>query len=505
MSLWDYVRTGVRDWLFSDLTTAGLSQADQERLRRYSMLQAYQRGAQRPQLRTRPNQVDDNLIINWCGLVVERSISMMLGDGISFDLPGDPGTPQDEVITRTWDANRQGILLHKAAQYAATFGTGYLKILPGAAYDRAGQEITKLVTLNPYFMTLATAADDMDNVVAYTQTYETDENGQRVGHRIVTARSQAVAIQADGSFSIVLDEYGDAWTETHFINSRATGGKWAQRGDVIDWPYSFAPIVHWQNLPDASMPYGLCDFEDVIGTQDRYNFNASNISKIIRYHAHPRQYTIGTGKTGVLSWAPDEVMQFPPGAEVKALEMASDLESSRAFGGDLREALFTVTRTTDPATIKDTIGALTNFGLRVLFKDELHKNSTKRQLLGDALLEVNHRLLRLAGFDGEDADPGAISWPDELPTDDVAQSQAITADIGNGLVSRETASTERGYDWEQESERMQAGQAQTENVGAAILRAFSQGRGAPAPAPTEQPPAMQQPAPAEQGGGIANA
>lgn len=474
MALLDTFREGLRTWLIPNY--ADLNREDRSRLDDYSLLQSYQRGYQRRQIHRKAGQADDNLSINWCGLVIERSVSMLLGDEVTFDLPGDVETPQDVLITRIWDANKQPILLHRLAQLGATFGTAFIKMLPDAGLDRAGEPVTKLVALNPFYLKIISAPNDMDEVVGYVQEYNLNENGEEVGHRIVTLRNNAATMDAKGNLTVLPDQYQDAWTETHYISSRKTGGRWEQLGAPVDWPWAFPPIHHWQNLPDGTSPYGLSDIDAVIATQDRYNANASHISKIIRYHAHPRQYVTGSTMKGVLSWEPDQVMQFPTGTEVKALEMASDLASSREFSKDLREALFTVTRTTDPSTVKDTIGALTNFGLRVLFKDELHKNNTKRQLYGDGLLTINHRLLRLANFKGEEADPGSVVWPDPLPSDDLAVTQALTSDIGNGLVSKQTASGLRDYDWESEQERMAAEQVAGGDVGAQILRAFGQGR-----------------------------
>src|SRR5690606_18600929 len=76
--------------------------------------------------------VDDNLVINFSGLIVNRSVSMLLGGGVKFDLPGEGETPADQYIQAVMDANKQEILLLKAALLASEQGTGYLKIIPDA-------------------------------------------------------------------------------------------------------------------------------------------------------------------------------------------------------------------------------------------------------------------------------------------------------------------------------------------------------------------------------------
>jgi hypothetical protein len=162
------------------------------------------------------------------------------------------------------------------------------------------------------------------------------------------------------------------------------------------------------------------------------------------------------------------------------MEMQSDLASSRQFVGDTRADMFDIARTSDINTVKDKIGALTNFGLRVLFKDELAKLTTKQLLYGELLRTVNERLLMLKGYNGEQADPGAVVFGDPLPENDTEVITGLQADIAMGIVSKQTAAARRGYDWEAEQERIAAEQtaqgATSANVGGQIIRNFFAGR-----------------------------
>jgi hypothetical protein len=45
-----------------------------------------------------------------------------------------------------------------------------------------------------------------------------------------------------------------------------------------------------------------------------------------------------------------------------------------------------------------------------------------------------------------------------------------------GLVSKQTASNKRGYEWEDEEQRLADEKVSGDNVGAALLRAFGQGK-----------------------------
>jgi hypothetical protein len=74
-----------------------------------------------------------------------------------------------------------------------------------------------------------------------------------------------------------------------------------------------------------------------------------------------------------------------------------DLASSQQFLLTLRQSLFDITQTVDISSMTDKLGALTNFGLRVLYADALAKLEQKRRLYGDALLDINRDCLPSTG------------------------------------------------------------------------------------------------------------
>jgi len=208
--------------------------------------------------------------------------------------------------------------------------------------------------------------------------------------------------------------------------------------------------------------------------QDRLNFIASNISKIIRYHAHPRTYTMGAGAMSKETWGPDQIVQFGNAdGKIANLEMQSDLASSQNFFLTIRQALFDITRTVDIDSVADKLGALTNFGLKVLYNDALAKVNSKRELYGDALLDLNSRLLEMNGMDN---DPGEIVWPDVLPVNGMELSSELQQDLGMGILDKQSAALIKGYDWEQVQERLGEEGEENNDVGTAILNAFNRGR-----------------------------
>ncbi|MBK9497203.1 MAG: hypothetical protein IPO08_22340 [Xanthomonadales bacterium] len=150
------------------------------------------------------------------------------------------------------------------------------------------------------------------------------------------------------------------------------------------------------------------------------------------------------------------------------LEMQTDLASSREFLHYLRGVLFDISRTVDIAAMTDKLGAMTNFALRVLYKDALDKLESKRLLYGWGLTEINRRCLLLAGIATDTG--GTIVWPDPLPSDTVEQAKELQIDLGEGLVDKQTASTLRGYDWETVSARLDEEKASDTTLGDQLLR-----------------------------------
>jgi hypothetical protein len=428
---------------------------------------AYRSGYYKPQLKVASGQFDDNIGLNLAGLLVNRVVSQMLGGGFTFDFEGDTETVQEQYVNAVLEANKQEVLFHRAGTTASEAGTGYLMILPGGVVGEDGQVYPRLQLVDPLFVTIETLPEDYEVVIRYTIQYKfKNADGKELGRRRVIEH-QAPAVAEDGTQS-----GGDTWQILDY--EQLPNGVWVLTGQT-PWPYDFPPMLHWQNLPSSHSVYGEPDLTQAqIDLQDRINFVASNISKLIRYYAHPMRYAINASLEKI-DVGPDKMVKITGAdADIRQLEALGDLTASMNYLTMLRQALFACGRVVDIDSVQDKLGTLTNFGLRVLYADNLNLIATHRELFGDMLEELARRLQILNGMQ---AIPTTVVWPDFLPVNEVEEQQALSGDLANGLVSKETASRQRGYNWDEESERLQEEQAAGDNIGAAILRAFDRGQG----------------------------
>lgn len=449
MGILDGIKAFFKDAVWGDMP-------DDVREKYIEKRRDYRRGQQKRQLEIR-NGADDNITVNFVGLVVDRAVSMLFGKGIEFDMPGKGDNHIQQFIDATWDANKRNILLQKLAMFGSESGTCYVKLIPDGVIGRDGQKYTRIVPQDPKLVSIVTKPDDIEYVEKYIIKWTGEKDGKEVQYRQTIQRA----------------DVGWEWI-TEYKN--ANGSNWIE-DERDSWEYDFPPIHHWQNQPDGLSPYGRADItDDVIVLQDRLNFTASNMIKIIRHYAHPKTVFSGVGKTE-LADEPGRAIFLPtPEAKGYNLEMSSDLASSFNFLQFLQRSLFSITQTVDLASFTDKIGALTNFGLRVLFIDAIVRTETKRQVYGDALVEINRRLLVLSGK-GDDG--GIVRWPEILPVDETSQIAMLEADQRMGIVSKQTIATIRGYEWDDEKERIDADQKEADknqgNLGQYFLKQFTKG------------------------------
>lgn len=405
----------TRDFLPTMITAEGtdiynpMSKQHKERRKLYSLLWDYYRGQHRKPIKVKAGQADDNVILNWSKKVVDTGINFLFGKPLTFEITDDDNRSEAEMfLDRVWVNNpktrfNQMVFLTQLAQNGAVTGTPFVRLHEPDEYH----ELPYLRAIDPAIVDIVTDPNDVETVLAYHLVWRpsVDDDWQRQ------------RMERDGSIWRIFEE--------HYVRDWIVD-------DEMAWEFDFPPLFHCQNLVLANSQWGISDLEDA-DVNDAINFTASNINRIIRYHAHPK--TIGTGFNANMlqTTSIDQFWTTPnPDATIKNLEMESDLASSRAHKEDLTEAFHQVTGVPrlDPNSVN--LGALSGFALRILYGPLLAKTAVKRGTYGGMLQQINRALLVLGNYEDEVVEN---IWQDPLPANAIEKAQLFatlaTATGGN--------------------------------------------------------------------------
>lgn len=381
-----------------------------------------------PPLRVRPGAPNDNVIINLCSGVVDKSVAYLFGEPVTFNMDDESTrSPHEQILDKVWHRNQKDSFLQKVATNGGICGQAFVKM-------RIERDNVRLIVVDPYNVTVDTAHDDYTLVNQYVIQWssEVDPSTQKVTHYRQTIRRIPAVYWEDldgtpydepQSWDI-LDEVAEVYKGTDPADN-----DWQFLASER-WDYEFPPILEVQNLPAPNDYWGKSDIEpDVISLNEVINRSASNINKIIRNHAHPKTYTIGLegDQAQRLVLDADGMIHIPGDpTQVKLanLEMNSDLASSLNFYKTLRDAMYEVSLTPEIASGKaKDVSYLSAMAMQILYGPMIEKTNAKRMTYGPFLEELNRRILIIMGVDNPDA--VTVVWPITFPRD--VQVEVVTA------------------------------------------------------------------------------
>lgn len=449
----------------SDLVRTRAEQDEAQRRQDMVRAVAYYNGMAPKQLVVKPGDHDDNVRLGYPQIAVDVSVAFLFGDNVG--MTAEDESVQD-IINAAWGTDEQRMMtLGKLGIDGACNGHVFVKLVPldGGA--------TRLVCLDPQTVSVEWEPDDYHKVRRYRiEWVGFDESlGKAVAYR------QTIRLLADpdeGMFTSSASDQGP-WEVT---DERSVGGSgWTLAREPWVFDYPFPPIVDTQNLPVPNEYYGVPDLTpDALDLVDAINMAASNIQKILRYHAHPKVYVSGfSGKS--IDMTADTVLQFPSETtRIDVLGMGGDLPSAFLMLDQLKQEFMRRTRT-PLAAVADPVAAYaasSGLALKLGFMPLVDKTGQKRDTYGYLLNEINQRIQVIAGREPSEVE---LDWPSITPDDPLSEAQVALMRQQLG-VPKSTLLAELGYDPEIE---MTKADDEAEASLEAMQRTMQLGAGLPPP------------------------
>lgn len=437
-----------------------------ERQKQIDRWWAYYDGQHDEPLKIRPGEKNDNIILNLCQRTVDKTVEFM-GIPARLELPGgvdnvrtgvglvEQRSPQQEALDNLWEAGK--FEAPEIIESALIAGHVFLKL----NLDDDGAYQIDLI--DPRFVTVFWDERNTKRTLFYRMEWAMGDDKRRLDivpnwllagaqrpttelRRMVEDAEQVTTIAPGWQMIEYTMENRAAWTEV----------------TRDDWPYDFAPIVDMPIKRRAHRYYGVSQLSGAVQHNNAVNFIASNTGRIIKYHAHPRTIAPGMEPEDVQGTSVDGLFTVPEDVKPYNLEMSSDLSSSLNFLTLLKAEFFAAQRVTDLSSVKDKLGQITNFGVRMIFSEQLEATEEKRNLIGEALAEAYRRLMILNGYG--DVETPIVKWDDPLPANKLERIQAAKDEVELG-VSKQSVFKDLGRDYVTETEmRTEEGEQGTDNV-----------------------------------------
>lgn len=426
------------------------AESDAERIQRIARAwDHYQNGPPAP-LSVSDDGHDDNVRINYAELIVDKGVSFLFGPtGLTFQIEQDAAGTTLARLDEEWPLASRLIALHQLAVNGGVTGHAILRLK---------RDPTRVYVVDPNTFEAEWDDEDISNVLRYKITW----NAADVEIGEATARRQR--FEPVENIWVVYDEVSDA-----------EGDNWRVISEER-WPYPWPPIFDCQHLPAPNEYYGKAALEtDVLNLTETLSLLASRMNKIVRHNGHPVPYVTGQAAKDIASLdvAIGQMIALPDkDAKVGQLELNADLTSSITLWRELRQALHEVTKIPEVATGKlENAGALSGVALSILYGPAVELGSMLRLTYGPMLASLAARILEMAGQRDLVVTP---QWPNIIPEDREADATRDEAELRMRVISRQTVSERRGYDWEEEQRRMTD---EAEAAAEAAIDAFNRGAG----------------------------
>lgn len=383
--------------------------------------QAYYLGNHRPSLR-HDSGVNHNVAINLCQQVVDRVTAFLFPKMPTLELKDS----ETQATLRTaWDEAGGVLLLQDMAQSGGLGGHVFAKVVPGAAEGMP----PRIINLNPATVQTWWREDDIQHVLWYSIQWGGEGFGRMFRQDVVRG------------------DDGQSWRIVDWVFTR----EW-QKVNESQWNSPYGPVIDWRHDARPGQYYGAGELTHA-ALNDRINAIASDMNKVLYYHASPRTVATGVSATDVKETAVDNLWTVPDAkAKVTNLTLPADaLQPGLDYIRYLEQQFLAQSRVVRLTGDIADFQRVTNLGVKILYGDQLAKNEELKRRYERGIQEISRRVLYLQGREPERP---TIIWPDPLPQDPLQTVEYLERTQALGLVSRETMAHTLGIDWGLEQVRM---------------------------------------------------
>ncbi|MFZ8845418.1 phage portal protein, partial [Thermoflexus sp.] len=145
---------------FEELIARWTLEAEAERLATIARNWDYYEGRHRKTLRVARDGVDDNIVVNFVRLAVDKTVSCLFGKEIFFQVGGKEPDPFTDYLEAVFQRNRKMTFLQRLALSGAVAGHFFIQIQPEG-------DLPRLVLLDPATVSILVNPDDIDQVIGF--------------------------------------------------------------------------------------------------------------------------------------------------------------------------------------------------------------------------------------------------------------------------------------------------------------------------------------------------
>lgn len=376
---------------------------------------------------------DDNITLNLCGRSVDKTVEF-IGKPEDFSVAGT-----ENVDERVESRGLNSEVVAMPAQQALD-----------ALYEQYECEVTEIIQDNLIaghsFLKLHLDADGQPAMTLLDARYVTVFWDQMNYKRVLFYRLQWAHGDISYRQDIIPDwllmppaeddltmPVAENWIIIDFKQDRGSSDWKTIRQEV--WAHPFAPIVDWPHKRRPHQYYGVSFLHNSIQLNDAVNFVASNAARMIKHDAHRKAFAFGfqVSDENAVGGVWDDL---PTDGRIEFSPTDNTIASSLDFLMLLKGEFFANQRVLDQSNVKDKVGALTNFGVRMLFSDMLEMSDEIREAVGGGLAKAFQYLLAVGGTVLDK--PPTAEWPEPLPVNRLEQLQAAKIESELGTTSQTT-------------------------------------------------------------------